>query len=126
MVMMAACFFTQRDNAIALKKTGKSDGGNYIMNEKKFCSHCGKELLSQAVVCPHCGCPVTAAREADIPSTGLNVLSFFMPLVGLVLYCLYHDKAPNKAKQIGKWAIISVCILSAIWLVSYVLLLLTI
>lgn len=73
---------------------------------KKFCSHCGKEIMTQAVICPHCGCAATPAAEEDIPSKGLNILSFFIPIVGLILYCLSHDKTPNKAKEIGKWAII--------------------
>lgn len=79
---------------------GQMDSG------KKFCSHCGKEIVIQAVICPLCGCSVAPTIEEDIPSKGLNILSFFIPLVGLILYCLSHDKTPNKAKEIGKWAII--------------------
>ena len=48
--------------------------------------------------------------EPDIPSTGLNVLSLFFPLVGLILYIIYADKAPKKAKAIGKFALIGVAI----------------
>ena len=48
--------------------------------------------------------------EPDIPSTGLNVLSLFFPLVGLILYIVYADKAPKKAKAIGKFALIGVAI----------------
>lgn len=73
--------------------------------QPRFCSHCGKEIAAQAVVCPHCGC-AAAPLEADIPSTGLNILPFFIPLVGLILYCVHQDKAPQKAKALGKWAII--------------------
>ncbi len=76
----------------------------------RFCSYCGNEILPQAVICPHCGCAVAAAPEADIPSTGLNVLSFFIPLVGLILYCIHQSKTPNKAKAIGKWSLIGFCV----------------
>lgn len=117
-LMVVICFFTLKDH-----KKGQE---NYPMNPiietqqgNKFCSYCGKEIAYQAVICPHCGCPVAPGTEPDIPSAGLNALSFFIPIVGLVLYCLYHDKAPNKAKQIGKWAIISICVLSALWLLIY-------
>lgn len=48
--------------------------------------------------------------EPDIPSTGLNVLSLFFPVVGLILYIIYADKAPKKAKAIGKFALIGVAI----------------
>ena len=48
--------------------------------------------------------------EPDIPSTGLNVLSLFFPVLGLILYIVYADKAPKKAKAIGKFALIGVAI----------------
>lgn len=73
---------------------------------KRFCSYCGKEIMAQAIICPHCGCAVAASPEVDIPSTELNVLSFFIPLVGLILYCVHQNKTPRKARAIGKWALI--------------------
>lgn len=77
----------------------------------KFCSHCGKELLEESVVCPNCGCAVNGANNinrvtGDIPNGGLNILSFFIPLVGLILYCTMHGKTPRKANQIGIFALI--------------------
>ena len=73
----------------------------------KYCSHCGAQLLDEAVICPKCGCTVSEKyTQPDVPSTGLNVLAFFFPIVGLILYLVYSDKAPMKAKAIGKWAII--------------------
>ena len=44
--------------------------------------------------------------EQDIPSTVLNVLAFFLPLVGLILYLVYVDSTPRRAKAIGKFALI--------------------
>lgn len=72
----------------------------------KYCSHCGKQIMNEAVVCPNCGCATENYSQEDAPSTGLNVLSFFFPLIGLILYCVYAGKAPKKAKGIGKWALI--------------------
>ncbi len=43
----------------------------------------------------------------DVPSTGFNVLGFFFPIVGLILYLVWKDQTPNKAKAIGKSALIS-------------------
>ncbi len=72
----------------------------------KFCCQCGKELVDQAIVCPYCGCAAsTIHSEPDVPSIGLNILAFLFPLIGLILYCVYNEKAPNKAKGIGKWAL---------------------
>ena len=96
-----------------------------------YCSQCGKELVQGAKFCQSCGAPVESAAaagasggssagycqqqnaqpnynyvEQDIPSTGLNVLAFFLPLVGLILYLVYVDSTPRRAKAIGKFALI--------------------
>lgn len=96
----------------------------YANMSKRFCSYCGKEIIPQAVICPHCGCAVAAPLEADIPSSGLNVLAFLIPLAGLILYCVYQDKKPNKAKAIGKWAIIGFCVGLSGSILLYIILLL--
>tara|TARA_B110000091_G_scaffold152918_1_gene162742 strand:- start:102 stop:740 length:639 start_codon:yes stop_codon:yes gene_type:complete len=41
----------------------------------------------------------------DIPSTGLNIISFLIPLVGLIIYLTEKDKAPKKANAAGKAAL---------------------
>ena len=88
-----------------------------------FCSECGKELNQGEVFCPNCGKRVEQAYASqqnnqysqpqnmntsnqDIPSIGLNILSFFVPLVGLILYVVNVDSKPVMAKAIGKWALI--------------------
>ena len=78
----------------------------------KYCTHCGKELVDEAVVCPGCGCgagtiskvKVAANAATDVPNVGLNIISFLLPIVGLVLYILEHERAPKKAKSLGVWA----------------------
>lgn len=82
----------------------------------KYCNHCGRELLDEAVICPGCGCAVarSGTNEVDENSTGLNVLSFFFPIVGLILYIVYNEKLPTKAKGVGKWALIGFIINLAI------------
>lgn len=76
-----------------------------------FCKHCGAEIADEAVICVKCGKPVaempgTVSAESDKPSTGLNILSFFIPLVGLILYLTQKNQYPVKAKALGKWALI--------------------
>ena len=41
----------------------------------------------------------------DIPSPGMNVLCFLIPVVGLILYLVWKDQTPVKAKDCGKFAI---------------------
>ena len=79
----------------------------------KFCSKCGKEILEDAVICPHCGCsasPNITAMAEDAPSTGFAVLGFFFPLIGLILYLVWKEKTPLKAKSAGKGALIGFCV----------------
>ena len=60
-------------------------------NEMKYCSQCGKELVDEAVVCPNCGCAVQAPanQQEDKPSTGLNILVFLFPVIGLILFLCF-------------------------------------
>lgn len=72
----------------------------------KFCTHCGKQILKDAVMCPYCGCAVESkASVTDTPNKGLNIISFLLPIVGAIMYFIYHEKEPKKAAAIGKWAL---------------------
>lgn len=89
--------------------------------QKVFCNGCGKELLPDEQFCNVCGRkrPESALQTGyqqpiymqtgypqDVPSTGMNVLSFFFPVVGLILYLVWKDQTPIKARKIGKSALI--------------------
>ncbi|MBD5391055.1 zinc-ribbon domain-containing protein [bacterium] len=81
----------------------------------KYCSHCGEELEDEAVVCVKCGCSAGPAKnrvlEDPNESTLLyGVLGFFVPLAGLILFLLWNDTYPRRAKSAGKGALISVII----------------
>lgn len=81
--------------------------------ELRYCGHCGKEIMSEAVICPHCGCPTEnykGIQEQDVPSTGLNVLSFLIPLAGLVIYLIDRERMPQRARAAGKWALIGMVV----------------
>ncbi len=79
----------------------------------KYCQHCGQEVHDNAVVCVHCGRsletkPQVSSSEHDAPNTGFGVLSFFFPIVGLILFILWKDNTPLKAKSAGKGALAGV------------------
>ena len=59
-------------------------------------------------MCPNCGCAVQepANQQEDQPSTGLNVLAFLFPLIGLILYPSFKKTMPVRAKAIEKWTLI--------------------
>lgn len=79
---------------------------NTNADNMKYCTHCGKQILKEAIVCPYCGCAVESkASVIDEPNKGLNIISFLLPIVGAILYLVYHEKEPKKATALGKWAL---------------------
>ena len=42
----------------------------------------------------------------DHSSFGFAILGFFIPIVGLILFLIYEDKKPKRAKSAGKGALI--------------------
>jgi hypothetical protein len=57
------------------------------------------------------GGSTTTANPLDAPSGGFAVLCFFIPLVGLILYLVWKDEYPLKAKSCGKGALIGVIVI---------------
>ena len=95
-----------------------------------FCTSCGKPVDDSASFCPSCGAPTGGAsqpvcsRPAPAPdetSTGLKVLSFLIPLVGLILFLVYMDEKPISAKAYGKMALIAVCVATGLAIVIAIL-----
>ena len=87
----------------------------------KFCQKCGKEIMDEAVVCPGCGCAVanniSKNEFNDAPDNGYAILSFFIPIIGLILYLTKKDTMPLKANSAGKGALIGFFV----WFVIYFL-----
>ena len=86
---------------------------------KSFCRECGTMISEKADICPNCGATQHRAKVIDdTPSAGLKVLSFFIPLVGLILFVVQSKDTPISAKEYGKWALIGFCTgiaLSIVW-----------
>ena len=57
----------------------------------------------------------------DKPSTGLNIVSFLIPLVGLIIYLTEKDKSPIKAISAGKSALWGVGISVILSIVSVII-----
>lgn len=98
-----------------------------------FCKNCGKEISDKAYVCPNCGVRVNDESErkagnldADSGSkVGWGILSFLIPLVGLILFCVWKAERPQTAKVCGKCALASV-IVSIVFSILYVILIVAI
>lgn len=83
----------------------------------KYCTKCGKEIMDDAVICTGCGCAQDTMPESkivisanDASTVKYSLLGFFIPIVGLILYFVWHDTQPLKAKAAGKGSLISIVI----------------
>ena len=104
--------------------------------QRVFCTGCGKALALDEKFCSACGkerpTPVASAQPTyqqpvypqmgyvqDAPSGGMTALGFFFPIVGLILYLVWKDQTPLKAKSAGKGALIgSLCGAAAMAIIS--------
>ena len=88
-----------------------------------FCEKCGNMLNDNDVFCGKCGTKIYAQKVEviDKPSMLLNLVGFFAPLVGLILYLILKDEEPIRAKAIGKWALIGVVLEAALTILVIVL-----
>ena len=63
---------------------------------------------------PYYGPPPQYTDPNDAPSFGFAVLGFFFPIVGLILFLVWKDQSPLKAKSAGKGALVAVIVGAAI------------
>lgn len=95
----------------------------------KKCNHCNQLLEDDAKFCPVCGNKIEETnpeneessqvtttnsdysyynQKADSSSVGFGILSFFFPIVGLILFLVWKGETPRKAKSCGIGALIGV------------------
>lgn len=59
------------------------------------------------------------SNSNDQPSVGLNILSFLIPLVGLIIYLTERDRSPRKATSAGKAALWGVGVTVILSMISF-------
>lgn len=86
-----------------------------------FCRYCKKYVPAGKKECPYCGrnefSSVSIAKNLDEPDAKLYVLSFFIPIVGLILFLIWKNQYPERASSCADGAtngIITYIILSII------------
>ena len=111
-----------------------------------YCRKCGKKIEESSAFCPFCGekqwgatgaadfgtgagangsvppygAPPPHPAEKDAPSGGFAVLGFFFPLIGLILYLVWKNELPLRARSCGKGALIGVIVQAVGFLLSFV------
>lgn len=87
------------------------------------CNYCGEEVFENAKFCQNCGGEVPKQEEKvnepinqnisteqgnnEKVNVGLVILSFFIPLAGLIVFLTKKDKEPKTAKVSGICALVS-------------------
>ena len=69
-----------------------------------YCRNCGAHIDEKAIICPRCGVqqsPFNRAIEEKNVSKAWIILGFLFPLLGLILYLVWHEERPKRAKYIG-------------------------
>ncbi|MBR6737244.1 MAG: zinc ribbon domain-containing protein [Clostridia bacterium] len=93
-------------------------------DDARFCSSCGEKLESDYYHdCDENDCRVEdyerkdyqrakygEVNENDAPSVGYGILSFFIPIVGIILFVTWNKQSPKKAKSCIIGAIIGIVV----------------
>lgn len=89
-----------------------------------FCPKCGKEINKASSFCPECGSSVKneITEEKSTPSIGWGILSFFFPIVGLILFISWKKDRPKDAKVSGICALVSIILLIIFYIVIFIML----
>lgn len=82
-----------------------------------YCRRCGKPVSSDAVICIHCGCSISgkqikSSSSGDGDGVAWGFIGFFMglfftPIIGLILWLVWRDDKPERAKGVGIGTLIS-------------------
>lgn len=97
-----------------------------------FCKNCGKYIRGNSAYCKRCKSLLLFSRrknldkelsdeyysEKDRNSIGADVISFIMPLIGIILFFIYKDTLPRKSRSIAESLILG-CIVWAALIVMF-------
>lgn len=75
-----------------------------------YCKNCGRPVDDTSSYCNNCGARIDNKPNADASedslSLGFAIFGFFIPIVGLILFLIYEEKKPKRAKSAVKGALI--------------------
>ena len=75
-----------------------------------YCKNCGRPVDDTSSYCNNCGARIDNKPNADVSednsNLGFAIFGFFIPIVGLILFLIYEEKKPKRAKSAIKGALI--------------------
>ncbi len=88
----------------------------------KECPQCKKEIADEAVICTGCGCKQNNSAVNAKGGIGWWLLGFFVPVAGLILFGIWREQYPKKAKSCGWGALISLILMILLFILYFVIL----
>ena len=75
-----------------------------------YCKYCGSYIDDNSPYCKNCGAQAdnkpAEYTNNDGPNFWFALLGFIFPIIGLILFIIYEDKRPKRAKSAGKGALV--------------------
>jgi len=120
-ILLIVLMFGYKGSSVTAKASSKTPDSSEMQYTYMFCPNCGTHFPAEKRFCDQCGTELKEAHSTrtfntaeasslDAPSGGFAVLGFFFPVVGLILYLVWHDTLPLRAKSAGKGALIGAII----------------
>lgn len=73
-----------------------------------FCRKCGNQMGDREEICPTCGTPQERLEVGTGQLILWGIVSFCIPLVGIVLYFSWKKSKPSISKVAGIAALVSI------------------
>ncbi len=93
-----------------------------------YCKHCGYDVDEGTKFCPSCGARVSAGRSSysggystEGSAVGWGILSWLIPLVGIILFFSWKHERPRTSKVCGICALVSIVLYVAMIVGSFAL-----
>ena len=91
----------------------------------KFCSKCGKKITKETDVCRRGSCThelKNIKNDDGIIGFGWVLFGFFIPVAGLILYFVWKNSKPLKAKSALSGTLMSAIVLLTVYIIYVVIL----
>jgi len=85
-----------------------------------YCRKCGAEIDEEAVICPKCGVEQRPRNANDDGSILWAIIGFLIPIVGIILFAVWHSERPKSAKMSIIGALVSIGVGILIWVIFVV------
>ena len=105
---------------VELGKKYCSNCGFAPLNGDNYCQQCGIKTQKGQGMCTSCGFKLLSSNSLEVRNTdhdsGMFILGLLLPIVGLIIYLIFNESQPGKAKSAGKGALWGVSIGFILWI----------